>query len=384
MRFATRAWVNDLLLSTGCLVFSILLSLDRDAIGHRFVGSPRDLSPLVLASLVLLKHRSAPTSVLAALLLVDWVSRSLDIATIPVMVAAALSSVIASAASRARVTAIAVATFGVFFLSVPFAGRTVSGLFLCVIALCAGTIIGVLLRQFRALARIERDRDHLLTELAGRDALLRVEEDRARLRRELHDVLASSLTVMVRLAEGGAYESATTRRCARQDLLTEIASIGREASSEARAIIAHASANHGDEETIEVIVDRFRSAGLPVSLLIAPEAHDLSPHLMTVANRIIRESLTNCLRHADEPTTVECSLTVCRNVMLLDIADDGRALPASSSGGSGICGIRERVLRCGGRADIGPRPRRDNGRGGWRVHVELPLLITPTDSEHTP
>ena len=203
-------------------------------------------------------------------------------------------------------------------------------------------------------------------------------EERLRVARDLHDVLAHSLSLMVVQAEV-ADELLDTDADAARDAVRNIQRTGRESLAETRNVLQALRAPDPDRtpgvDDLPGLVELFRSAGLPVSLNRASNVQ-LTPDAGEAVFRMVQEALTNALRHAGpQPTTVVLSrggrwLTVC----VENPPGDGHlAVPESapdhgSGGGHGLMGMRERVEACGGHLDAGARPD-----GGFRVAALLPV-----------
>jgi signal transduction histidine kinase len=228
--------------------------------------------------------------------------------------------------------------------------------------------IGAILDRANQLAR-ERDQQARLATLA----------ERARITREIHDVVAHSVSVMVSLADGAAAlaEKDPTRA---RSAVQEIGAVGRQSLLEMRQLLGALGdeGTDGEERSplqpnpgvgdLAALVETFRTAGLPVVTRTHGEP-PASPALQNAVFRIVQEALTNVLRYAAEPRTVSVTLDFREGAVVVAVVDDGRAGPPAESVGSGrgLVGIRERVRLYGGTADAGPIEG-----GGWRVHVEMP------------
>ncbi|WP_394618539.1 sensor histidine kinase [Lentzea sp. JNUCC 0626] len=240
-----------------------------------------------------------------------------------------------------------------------------------VVALCAVVwSVSLVLRQRkeaaeayaeRALAA-ERERDHLVRLAAA--------AERATIARELHDVVAHSLAVMVVQADGATFVVEKDTARARTALRT-IADVGRDALADMHRIVA---VLRGDSEDVpprrpgldqlDVLAGRARSAGVVISLDVAADGIDAAEELTVV--RLVQEALTNVLRHAGSGTSVEVLVRASDDEIEVSITDDGAGTPSSSGGGgNGLVGMRERVLLHGGRFEAGP------SGAGWRVHAVL-------------
>ncbi|WP_370948139.1 sensor histidine kinase [Amycolatopsis sp. cg5] len=197
-----------------------------------------------------------------------------------------------------------------------------------------------------------------------REAMSRqaVAEERARIARELHDMLAHTMSGMVVLA-GGARLATGQEDTARA--LAEIERSGRRGMDETRRLLTALRA--GDAESpptladLPALVARLSAAGLTVKVSTIP---DLPPAVDVAAYRIVQEALTNTLRHAGNATAAVV-IRLDSGVVELAITDNGSG---SSQGlGHGIAGMRERARLLGGELRAGPEP------GGWAVRATLPL-----------
>lgn len=213
---------------------------------------------------------------------------------------------------------------------------------------------------------LERDRDQ--------QARLAVAAERARIAREMHDVVSHGLTVMVTLAEGSAAQA--ERDPARASgTMRGVAETGRASLAEMRRLLGVLRepgdgaelAPQPSSGDLQALVASFREAGMPVRLTTSGSAIDDQPLALTV-HRILQEALTNVLRHASDANRVEVMVQHERGAAVrLEVTDDGSGAPAATAGsGRGIVGIRERAAMFGGAVEAGPRATK-----GWRVVVEL-------------
>jgi signal transduction histidine kinase len=209
----------------------------------------------------------------------------------------------------------------------------------------------------------ERERD-----LAAREAVV---EERARIARELHDVIAHNVSMMVVQAGG-------ERRLAQgstRDVLETIEQIGRSALTEMRRLVGMLR-TEGDEplapqpglDDVPRLVTQVREAGLPVELEIEGERRELPVGIELSAYRIVQEALTNALKHAGN-AQARVRISYGADSLELEIVDDGAGPAAEASGaGHGLVGMRERVALYGGRLDA---RRRESG--GFAVRALLPI-----------
>jgi signal transduction histidine kinase len=238
-------------------------------------------------------------------------------------------------------------------------------------AFAAGAVlVMVLLRRIvgdrdRRLALAERER-----ELGKREAVI---EERARIARELHDVIAHHVSMMVvqagaeRRVLGAGNEST-------HEVLTTIERVGRGALTEMRRLVGMLRGNDDDAlapqpgiRDIATLVAQMRSAGLDVQLQMEGESRDIPVGIDLSAYRIVQEGLTNALKHAGHARTM-VRVRYGIDSLEIEIVDDGD--PGSvevDRGGHGLVGMRERVALYGGTLDAGRRPA-----GGFAVRVLLP------------
>lgn len=217
-----------------------------------------------------------------------------------------------------------------------------------------------------ALGRFRATRTAWIAQLEDRGAA----DERRRIAREMHDVVAHSLAVVVSQAEGGRMLVARSPERA-GEILGTIADTGREALTEMRGLLgvlrdedAPAGPQPGLAD-VPALVARMRQAGIDV----AYEAEPLGvvpPGVGLTAYRVVQESLTNVARHAPGR---RATVSVRRVGGGLEVAveDDGSPTAPASARGRGIAGMTERVEAVGGRLEAGP------GRSGWAVHARIPL-----------
>ncbi|PRW61695.1 histidine kinase [Actinopolyspora mortivallis] len=239
----------------------------------------------------------------------------------------------------------------------------------------------------RAYQRAVESRLRSLEFERDQQARIAVAEERNRIARELHDVLAHSVSVMVTHADGAVYAVHRDPDTAERALRT-IASTGRDALSELRGLL-HVL-RHPEEEPdeqrspqpgvngIQDLVERVRALGLPVELRIRGDLDQIPTGQGLAVYRIVQESLTNVLKHAGWNATASVALDNDGERIRIEVTDSGspRVLePPTSSGGNGVIGMRERATVYGGSLEAGP-----TDQGGWRVCAELPLAAERSSS----
>jgi signal transduction histidine kinase len=216
---------------------------------------------------------------------------------------------------------------------------------------------------------------------AERDAKaqLAAAAERSRIAREMHDIIAHNLSVIVGLADGGRYAAASSPERSSQ-ALGAIAGTGREALGELRRLLGvlhedgHQAADLAPQPgltDLETLLDRVRTAGLPVRCEVRGDARGLSEGRQLTVYRIVQEALTNTLKHAGPVATAEVILDCTGGAVDVQITDTGRGAAADSSDGQGLHGMRERAAVYDGTLRAGPAPC-----GGWRVEAHLPAPVT--------
>jgi signal transduction histidine kinase len=214
------------------------------------------------------------------------------------------------------------------------------------------------------------------------DARRRIDEERLRIARELHDVVAHTMAT-INVQAGVAVHVLHTRPDAAADALQAIKSASKEGLRELRAILnVLRQADEADPTQpapgvaqLETLVDGARRAGLETTLTVTGHHSPLPAAVDLAAYRIVQESLTNAIRHAG-PATASVKLGYSDDELRIDVADTGRGKPAgpdtgstgSEGAGHGLAGMRERAAAVGGSVVTGPSPG-----GGYRVAARLPL-----------
>ena len=189
--------------------------------------------------------------------------------------------------------------------------------------------------------------------------------ERARIARELHDVVAHSLAVMVAQADGGRYAAAGDPDAAR-GALAQIAETGRDALAQMRRLLGVLRTGEEGGDLAD-LVRRLAGAGLPVELEVVGRTRDLPAEVLLCIHRVAQEALTNVLRHAESPRRVDVTLRYLDAEVELTVRDDGRGITAGDGQGHGLAGMRERVALSSGRLEAGPR-----AGGGYEVSARLP------------
>jgi signal transduction histidine kinase len=226
-------------------------------------------------------------------------------------------------------------------------------------------------------AEVEQ-RLRLLETERDQQARIAVAEERARIARELHDVVAHAVSVMVVQADGAAYAVHKQPDLAERAIKT-ISSTGREALTELRRLLGvlRSEETSGERtpqpgtQSLSELAGRVRAVGLPVQLDIVGNVDDLSTGVGLGIYRIVQEALTNSLKHAGHGSSAVVRVERVGDRVDLSIVDNGHRRAGTLvgvSGGNGLIGMRERALVFGGTLEAGPRPT-----GGWQVRASLPI-----------
>jgi signal transduction histidine kinase len=203
--------------------------------------------------------------------------------------------------------------------------------------------------------------------------------ERGRIARELHDIVAHSVTVMV-LQAAGAHRVVDTDVGRAKQSLAHIEDVGRQAMGELRRMLTVLRANGPDATVgfgagqlgpgdIDQLLDVVRSTGVPARLEVTGEPRRLDPSVGLAVYRTVQEALTNVTKHAGPGATAVVTLSWTPQHLTVQITDDGRGRSGSPglSTGHGLIGLRERISLLGGHLVTGPTPT-----GGFAVTATLP------------
>lgn len=225
-------------------------------------------------------------------------------------------------------------------------------------------------------AQLERDRD--------RESQLAVTAERTRIAREIHDVVAHGLSIMIVQADGGLYAADTSPDQAKKALAT-IGDTGRDALAEMRTLLGLLKTDGpmyaGDKprpqpgvSQIPELVENVRDAGLAVELTVTGTPRELPALLGLTAYRVVQEGLTNGLKHGGPGAKATVEMRYGDRELVVRVSDDGRGAAAGSNDqtGHGLAGMRQRVSVTGGTITAGPR-----AGGGYQVLARLPYELPP-------
>ncbi|MGH3012884.1 MAG: sensor histidine kinase [Gaiellaceae bacterium] len=325
-------------------------------------------------------RRRAPLAVLAVAIAISLVANAvalLDAATTPAvgLVVAAYSVGAHTQGLRASIGVTGIAAL----IAANVADQLSAGDLLFISLILGGAwLAGRAMRNRRERERVlerltvdlEREREE--------KARAAVAEERVRIARELHDVVAHAISVIVLQARGGRRSLATDPEETREALDT-IEATGSAALAEMRRLLG--MLRRDDEEIslapqpslryIDALVAQVRDAGLPVELSIEGEPVEVPPGVDLSAYRIVQEALTNALKHAG-PATARVIVRYGDHDLELEVADTGTGADPDGAG-HGLVGMRERVSLYGGKVEAGP-----GDGGGFAVRARLPLDSEPS------
>ncbi|GAA4853260.1 sensor histidine kinase [Kitasatospora terrestris] len=256
--------------------------------------------------------------------------------------------------------------------------RSPSGALFSLLVSVGSFVFGSLVRELRRLASVEAERAHQVELRAASDAARAVAEERARIAREMHDILAHAVSLMVIQAEAGPLVVRSDPDRAVRTFDT-IADSGRDAMVQLRRVLGVLKEDGAGPllapqprlAELPAVVERVRASGVRVDARI----EECGPaDVQAAAYRIVQEALTNTVKHA-EASRVTVRVARAGAELAVEVSDDGRGAVGPTdavsgwSGGRGLVSIRERAAACGGSAQAGPGP---SGRG-FRVAARLPL-----------
>jgi signal transduction histidine kinase len=400
---AWRRWlaspVRDVVLA---LVVTFVLVL-----GSYGEGSPRSLSDQVqfrghpaphpgaalllvaVACLVLAWRRRWPVAVLAVSAAAVTVYSLLGYVNGAALIAPILALyAVATQVSVRRAALAAVVTLAVLMTATavnnPFGRISGGGFDLIPFMVAAALAAGIAVANRRAYVASIRDR-------AEQDARRKVDEERLRIARELHDVVAHTMAT-INVQAGVAAHVLPSKPEAAADALQAIKTASREGLRELRAILnVLRQADDADPvqpapglAQLDALVEGARRAGLPITLTVTGEPFPLPAAVDLAAYRIVQESLTNVIRHAG-PADAAVSLSYHPGELGIDVTDTGHGpkpapgyAAAGGTVGHGLAGMRERAAAVGGAVRTGPCPG-----GGYQVTARLPVHGQPASAAPT-
>lgn len=376
----------DVLLAAAALVAGYLdafnASANLDAVNPLAIVAWYTLPAIAAAAIVFRRER--PLVVLAVTLVIAVILTGLDGNTfaIPALLALYAATVysrpvygwVGAALTLGALVAVQYAMTGEPPRNVGVLGVTF------VITLLIGSNIGNRRRYLQALL----DRASQLARERDQRGQLAAAEERSRIAREMHDVVAHGLSVMIRLSDGAEAVAASDPERSRE-AVRQIGSVGRSSLRDMRRLLGvlrdDGEVGFAPQPTLDELddlIETYRSAGLPVAV----QQRGTPPTdttLQVTVYRGVQEGLTNALRYSREPTRVLVAIDYGLSRTTVDIVDNGIFLgaPLSVGSGRGLVGLRERAAAFGGTVEAGPaiNPATGQDGGGWRVRMSLPTTL---------
>ncbi|MFF3662739.1 sensor histidine kinase [Streptomyces olivochromogenes] len=279
--------------------------------------------------------------------------------------------------------AVTAAALGSVALRLPSAVSVLDALFVLFSTITAAVALGLAVRIRRAQLAVLRDRATRLEIERDQRSKLAAAAERTRVAREMHDIVGHNLSVIITLADGGAYATDIAPERGKQALLL-IGDTGRQALGELRRMLGvlreqtqtpaapQLSPQPGIAD-IDALCARIRAAGPQVVYRTGGELDTLDRGVQLTVYRIVQEALTNALKHAGHDTRVELAVGVKDTRLHIDVHDSGRGDGTVRPGppqeeGHGLAGMRERAALYSGTVSAGPAPG-----GGWTVRATLDL-----------
>ena len=236
----------------------------------------------------------------------------------------------------------------------------------------AAVVLGLNVRTRRAYLAALEDRAAQLERERDQQGRLAAAAERARIAREMHDIVAHNLSVMIALADGAGYMSEQDPKRA-AGAMEQVSETGRDALDEMRRLLgvlredeATALAPQPGLADLEPLLERLREAGLHAALETSGEPVALGAGAELTVYRLVQEALTNTLKHAGADTHATVRLHYDATGVEVEVTDDGHGRARVAAGGQGLNGMRERAAVYGGEIEAGPAPD-----GGWRVRTRL-------------
>ena len=374
---AARPWITDVALTV------LLAALTALPLLHAGQESPRVwvLDLALVAPLVWRRRYPLPVYyVIAAVACAQWLTAERLAADAALLVAL---YTVATQESRLRAAVAAgVLEFGVVLASIRFApveqGVVGSLVFLSGLV-AAAFFLGTSVRTRREYLASVEDRAVRLERERDQQNRLAATAERTRIAREMHDIVAHSLSIMITLADGAALANRTGPPAA-TDAMTQVSSTGRQALAEMRGLLGVLREEAEQDQPadlvpqpgldqVEPLLDQVRSTGLMVRMSFrgAPRTLPLTAELTVY--RVIQEAMTNVLKHGRDVTSVHVALDWGATGLDVSIRDDGAPIRTGiGTPGMGLSGMRERLAVHGGVLTAGPATGR-----GWAVSARLPL-----------
>jgi signal transduction histidine kinase len=367
-----RPIVGDVVLVAVLLLVGVASDaprLDITAAGRAFT---------VALVLPLLWRRRWPLAVFATIAVIAFAQWLADVKAFgDAALLVALYGVALSQPRRVALAAAAVVELGVLLAIVRWADDGLRAFVALSGLATAAYVLGTSTRTRQALVASLHERAERLERERDQQGQLAAAAERARIARELHDVVAHNVSVMIALADGASYAVDDDPARAKSTMRTA-SRTGRQALGELRRMLGVLRDSDRDAQfapqpglaQLDQLLEDLRSAGVPVTYEVTgrPSA-PLPAGLELAVFRIVQEALTNTLKHAGPGAEAQVRMLYGPDALELDVLDNGTRQPRPPSDGSaGLRGMSERAAVYDGGLTAGPAPG-----GGWRVHLLLPL-----------
>jgi signal transduction histidine kinase len=275
--------------------------------------------------------------------------------------------------------AAAILELGALLATIKYGGEAPLAAFVALSAfVVAAGALGVYLRTRRQHVAALKERADQLERERDQQARLATAAERARIAREMHDVVAHNLSVMIALADGARLTAARDPGKAER-AVAAVSRTGREALEEMRRLLGVLRDDEQADtllapqpgiDALDGLLEQVRGAGLATRLTRTGTLTPVGVGAQLAVYRVVQEALTNTLKHARGASSAEVRLHYGADALSLEVIDDGgpAAAPARN-GGHGLAGMRERAAAYGGAVEAGPHQH-----GGWRVRARIPLI----------
>lgn len=330
------------------------------------------------------RHRfpTAVFAIIAAVALVQWLTYQ------PLPSDAALLLALYTVASTGPLVRTLVAggvlELGVLLVSIDhpgYAAKTLGFIFLSGLT-TAAAVLGTNVQTRRAYLREVEERAARLESERDQKARLAVAGERTRVARDMHDIVAHNLAVMIALTDGAALTLETNPRRART-ALSEASNAGRTALSDLRRVlgILRDTESEAPRESmphlsaLDQLVETVRHTGLDVRYRTTGPVHELPQAIQLSAYRVVQEAVTNVMKHARRAQVVTVGITATESDVAILVHDDGSTAGTPPDEGHGLVGIRERAALHHGSVVAGPTTT------GWRVECRLRLDLSDHEGE---
>jgi signal transduction histidine kinase len=355
------------------LLADLLLTLVVLALGVAGAHGTDRLIAVAL-TLPLIWRRRAPFAVFAVIAGVafgQWLADRNAFADIALLVAV---YTVAAQEPRGRVIAAgAMLELGIVLAVARWAETAVVPAFVLLTGMAtAAVVLGLNVRTRRAYLATLEDRAEQLERERDQQGRLAAAAERARIAREMHDIVAHNLSVMIALADGAGYMSEQDPKRA-AGAMEQVSETGRHALGEMRRLLgvlredeAAALAPQPGLADLEPLLEQVRAAGLTARLETSGAPVALGAGAELTVYRLVQEALTNTLKHAGADAHATVRLHYDATGVDVEVTDDGHGRARVAAGGQGLNGMRERAAVYGGEIEAGPAPG-----GGWRVRTRL-------------